>query len=524
MEFNKIYKAPSLPKLSRRNISSALITGAPVSAVKLKQTKFNFIKSSKKDKEPQLTGTPIVTSEPAGIAESLVETNRILVEIQNQLATDFALRIVEEKKRISKLRTDKEKKKVSEKEGAIEGIKGFAAGVKRQFDGVLAPAKSMFERIVEFFKTVLSALAVNVAFEWLKDPKNQKLLGDTFKFLADNWKWIVGAIVLGQVISLVGKILAVARGIQSVFAFLSANPIVLGLISVAGLSILANKITGQTEAAPIQATNKAKAQTGRALGVQGIGGVGDLGPTTPYGLLQGVDGMHPSIGHLEGGLIKEIPAVKGHFFFANQPIRRFARGGIVSGKGPIGKDTIPAMLSKGEFVQTEQATSRFRPLFEDFNQNSGRLWEQFTQAVTKLDFVTKGQKGNNEKFDKSIEEFNKYVKKEIDKKRQKDLTKTNTRVTPPPTPTLPPSAPSAPVEKSSPSLKPVPKSPNLTPASTGNGNINLVPFDLPPIGLQQKPPEIMTPKGLETDVPAISSVDVANLYLQLTPEKYGIFV
>jgi hypothetical protein len=34
----------------------------------------------------------------------------------------------------------------------------------------------------------------------------------------------------------------------------------------------------------------------------------------------------------------------------------------------------------------------------------------------------------------------------------------------------------------------------------------------------------MTPKGLETDVPAISSVDVANLYLQLTPEKYGIFV
>ena len=51
---------------------------------------------------------------------------------------------------------------------------------------------------------------------------------------------------------------------------------------------------------------------------------------------------------------------------------------------------------------------------------------------------------------------------------------------------------------------------------------NIIPINLPPI--KSKPPEISTPTRTATDVPNISSVNIANPYMQLTPELYGIFV
>ena len=95
MEFDSpIYKAPSLPKISRRNISSPIIRGAQsVAAPRLRKSSFSFIKP--RIQTPTLTSQVETSSESETISgnkvyETLVETNKILVEIQKQLALDFA--------------------------------------------------------------------------------------------------------------------------------------------------------------------------------------------------------------------------------------------------------------------------------------------------------------------------------------------------------------------------------------------------------------------------------------------------
>ena len=96
MDFNKIYKAPSLPKLSKRNISSSVLRGASVvsAAPKLGKSRFSFLNSS----------AGVEGLKQTSVGDTLAETNRILVEIQNQLATDFAFRIAEEKEQTKKIR------------------------------------------------------------------------------------------------------------------------------------------------------------------------------------------------------------------------------------------------------------------------------------------------------------------------------------------------------------------------------------------------------------------------------------
>ena len=123
--------------------------------------------------------------------------------------------------------------------------------------------------------------------------------------------------------------------------------------------MLANEITGQRQAAPVQAENKARAQTGKGLGIQGTDtridkspSVGDMGPTTPYGLLQPVS-KGGFIGLNRGALVPN----------AFSGIVDQNTGETVSGAGP---DTqfLPveggggAVLQKGETVLQVGARER----------------------------------------------------------------------------------------------------------------------------------------------------------------------
>ena len=56
----------------------------------------------------------------------------------------------------------------------------------------------------------------------------------------------------------------------------------------------------------------------------------------------------------------------------------------------------------------------------------------------------------------------------------------------------------------------------------GEGSINMI--ELPPITNQLPPPEIPVPSGPATEVPEVSSVNLADPYRQLTPMLYGITV
>jgi hypothetical protein len=603
VDFNKIYRAPSLPKLSKRNISSSVLRGASVvsAAPKLQKSSFRFIKpatsivsadslkviapaegglknfikppegieasptgakglksflKSSEDAEglkvikPQGGDSGIKQSASSGglkqtsIVDSLAETNRILVEIQNQLATDFALRIAEEKEGIKKIKTAESKKRFLTKEGAIEKIKSVGSGLKNQVDKILAPTKSIFQRIIDFFKIILTGIVLNTAFKWLENPENQKKLGQFFGFLAEHWKWVVATLGTVILVDVIAKLVIAAQGIMAAFALLT-SPAGLTILATIAAAAATGKFFGDLNKSAQRAVKEEEKRKGRPLTRKEEEDV----TTKQVTMFPGMPGMNVAIEQQLQYSDKQKKSKGGEIF--KSLAQRFSIGGTVGGKGSGNVDTVPAMLAPGEFVTRTSATRLFKPFLSDINENAGRLFDQFKQAVIGLTNNVAIQKETSEAFNKILEEFNKFLDSEI-RKRNKGATgggigggNINIRTGTPSkmgTDVMPSSSGSN-VNVSNISINN-----NISPGSSMMGNAgvikprttprqekvyntistkpsprtNIIPINLPPI--KSKPPEISTPTRTATDVPNISSVNIANPYMQLTPELYGIFV
>jgi len=195
LENQPLFRAPSLPKMGKTTVSSSTFSNVAKSSYKpkLKSTKFQFkspLQKQKAEKVEQLKGI-----ETANVAATLGETNRILVEIQKQLALDFANRITEKKQLLELSRRSALKQKAVKKEAFVEKGKE-----KKKFDilqtKVLAPVKGIFDKILDFLALVGTGIVLNTAWEWLSDEKNRQKLKDVFEFLGKNWKIIAG--ILGS--------------------------------------------------------------------------------------------------------------------------------------------------------------------------------------------------------------------------------------------------------------------------------------------------------------------------------------
>lgn len=233
MEIDQVYKAPSIPKLNRRNIKSTLISGAIKPGVELKKTKFSFIKPLAKlipdslipDKsdENKREGLVKYIQSNFGIQKVLEQSNKLLSQIKEQLSLDFLSRIREEKKDLeeSKKRIAAEKVKDKEKKLESGGVKGFLG---KTFSTLLAPAKSIFQKLIDFFSIILTGILVNTAFKWLQKPENQEKLKQFFQFLKDYWKELLVVFGAIKLLGLVRKVLKVANALKSLIEFFKKKP------------------------------------------------------------------------------------------------------------------------------------------------------------------------------------------------------------------------------------------------------------------------------------------------------------
>lgn len=280
-------------------------------------------------------------------------------------------------------RKEKEKDKREQREIRLEGIKNILAGPAQK---ILAPIKNVFQEIMDAIGKILFAKVGIKLIDWYSDEGNQEKLHRVIKFFREHWLLIVGGLLLfgtrlnglvmfflrlglkyvPKLIGLVAKMLAAAGKLALKMgggalkllgkaggkvapiaraALVSPAAKVIGLgAAAAGTAVLANEVTGQRKAASAQAGNAARARRGQGLGVQGVGGVGDMGPTPSTGSLQGVRG---------GGLINSGNRTAGPLVSFN-PTFAFSNGGA-----SFGTDTIPAMLSPGEFVMSKGAVQKF---------------------------------------------------------------------------------------------------------------------------------------------------------------------
>ncbi len=177
----------------------------------------------------------------------LAQTNEILKDIGNALALDFANRIQDSRDRLAAQRKALAAQRRRDKEEGIEGkdkIDKDKSFLSKTFDKVTAPIKGIFGKIFDFFSILGAGILVKGAFDWLQNPENLDKAKSMFKWLTENWTWIVGAVTVGGVALAVGGLTTAIGGMVKLFTGIGG---LLTAISPVGWAILAiAAITGGT--------------------------------------------------------------------------------------------------------------------------------------------------------------------------------------------------------------------------------------------------------------------------------------
>ena len=265
--------------------------------------------------EPSAPPVPKFGGEKTGAAltsiSQTVNTIKKLVTRQNKFEKDKA----------DDTRETREKKKRSMAENLMEGGKKALGAVKSGFAKVLEPAKGIFAQIFDFLKLFVLGAGLMKLLDWFGNPENKSKIQSIFKFLKDWWPAIVAALIpfLGG-IPLVIAVVALAVGFLP--KIIDTVKMLFGFGKKVDQEISKNEKDLEKSDTDVKLDEKA-------------------GEDPP-----GQTGTEEKIDTTGAG---EKPNVA-------EP-QKFNQGGEVPGQGD--KDTVPAMLTPGEFVLTKDAVKKY---------------------------------------------------------------------------------------------------------------------------------------------------------------------
>ena len=266
---------------------------------------------------------------PGGEEQEQSILEKILASVNSILGT-----LREDQKNKKKIadqeRRKGERSKRTGKEDKLESgiFKGLLKGVKK----ILKPVEGILSRILKFIGTILIGKVLIAIVDWMSDKDNEGKLNAIGRFLEDTWPALLAGFLLfgsgltgfvtGLLASIAGFTLRLGGALIKLAA---AHPIAAALIlgtGAAAYSALNNEKTREEE-------NKKD----------------DKNIVTPTETRE--KGETPSGSQLRDEMIRQ----RG---FGGM----FNSGGIVPGSGP-NKDTIPAMLTPGEFVMSRGAVQQY---------------------------------------------------------------------------------------------------------------------------------------------------------------------
>ena len=526
MDINQVYKAPSIPKLGKKTVSSSVLRGASTTTAvpRLNQTRFTFLK-------PKISADNLKTeASSVSVEQSLAETNRILVEIQKQLSLDFANRIAEEKDILDKTKKAESKRKFSLKEKSVEGVRKIgevAGGISSK---IIAPTLSIFDKIKEFFSIILTSIIATKAFAWLQEEENRQKLDRIFEFVGKYWKEIAGILIgikLATTIASLWGTIALIGGILASPAFIATAAVVATIASLTKLTNLQGDAMQRTidkkekeKGAPLTEKEKINASIETITRF----------PLNPiFGSMveeqiqkrEARDREAAKNSKAKGGTIYNFNPTAIQKFSSGDSVRGYAEGGtfwerLTGTVGGIGSgmiDSVRAMLAPGEEIINTRSAMLFRPLLKDLNDNAGRKWVEFSMAIRKLFSVTERQKKTAEEFAKVLEDFNRYIEDDIQKKKTSGVPPQGGGIGGMATTIRPSSS-----EKKQ--ISAAPRITNFIMNSSPTGGMNFLPMVLPT--QKSKPPQMPQMKTKANEVVAISPIDVTNPWMEVTSEWYGI--
>ena len=404
------------------------------------------------------------------LSKSLIETNKILVGIQQQLALQSSNEQKEQKTEVQQEKREKSKKRLKAEESALEKTaKGIGRAVTKTVKKIISPVGNIFDKILEFITLLGAGIAVNAAFAWFQDPKNQEKLTKFFNILKENWQLLAkilgvvgGAILLGKIIGFIGAMTKFGGFILG----LAANPLFL-----AGIGIIM--------AAAMQGLGREQKEVLKYL-------EDDMGGITK-------ENREKMIELLKSQRESKLPDGKPNPDYI-QPFNLAGRAEIdrkikflETGEYDYGGKKQKIDFGFGDFLTITQGTKYNFNTGEEESNSPGGEKPGFTfgggramggPVTAKTPYLV-GEKGPEifaPNVDGSV----------INNMKTEKIYQM------------------------------------ISSGRKGRGGINMI--NLPPITNQMPPPEIPVPQGPATEVPDISSVNMADPYRQITPMLYGITV
>ena len=224
-----------------------------------------------------------------------------------------------EKNKLDDTREAREKKRRSMKENLLEGGKKMYDKVAGTFGKVLEPAKGIFESIFNFIKLFLLGSALMKILDWFGNPDNKDKIQSIFRFLKDFWP-----VIAAGVIALMGPLPSFIAALALAFGFV---PKIIDFVkSIFGLNKDIDK----------KIKNEEKGLTGEETKEDAtIEKEETESPPPPPEQQEEAEKMN------KGGMVPD------------KNVTKMNQGGEVPGSGNT--DTVPAMLTPGEFVLTKDA-------------------------------------------------------------------------------------------------------------------------------------------------------------------------
>ena len=217
---------------------------------------------------------------------------------------------------------DAEQDKRDAKESGRESG-GVGEGLKKTGEKMLAPVKKGFNSIKEWIIKFFAAKAIMMFMNWFSDPSNAKKVSSLFRFIKDWWPAILTGLLLfaGSMLGPTGIIIGITA---LVVGFIPK--IVNSIKSLFGFTKDVNKEAAKGEKEAAKAEKLADKQDKKDISE-------DLKPEDDVG-----DAPEPGT--------QQTPEVE-----------KLNKGGTVPGQGDT--DTVPAMLTPGEFVMSKGAVEQY---------------------------------------------------------------------------------------------------------------------------------------------------------------------
>ena len=242
-----------------------------------------------------------------------------------------------------------EQEKRSLKESKLEKV---FDGLKKTAEKIIAPVKSLLDKIFDFIGTVILGRIVYKLVEWLGDPENASKVKSIIRFVKDWWPALLGSYILFG--SSFGKLIRGTIGLVSRFILqigkvaipqllkFIKSPVGIGAaLFTAGATVPAlfpgtvNEQERKTSKEPGSNTDKIKSLQQQKANLNFFDKL--------YGKGAEID---EQISYLQTGKTKTYG---------------FNGGGFANGyvSGEKGVDKVPAMLSDGEFVMSRGAVEKY---------------------------------------------------------------------------------------------------------------------------------------------------------------------